>query len=94
MSQSAAEILRAAHSHIQNRAALRDTPAGERSMGRTVAAFNAVTGRNLSEREGWLFMLVLKIARSQTGNFHVDDFEDMAAYAALLGEAAHGPKAD
>ena len=28
-----------------------DKPDGERSMGKTVAAFNAVTGRDLSEAE-------------------------------------------
>jgi len=30
-----------------------DEEGGERSMGKTVAAFNAITGRDLTEAEGW-----------------------------------------
>ena len=32
-------------------------------------------------------MTVLKIARSQGGSFKLDDYVDMAAYAALAGES-------
>ncbi|MGG6652112.1 UNVERIFIED_CONTAM: hypothetical protein ITH24_24890, partial [Salmonella enterica subsp. enterica serovar Weltevreden] len=44
----APEILAAAAGHLQDRAAERDQPGGERSMGRAVAAFNALTGHTLS----------------------------------------------
>lgn len=58
-------------------------------MGRTVAAFNALTGHGLSERDGWMFMLALKCARAaNTPTGHADDYEDMAAYSALMGECA------
>lgn len=66
-----------------------DKPEGERSMARTVAAFNAVTGRDLTEPEGWLLMLLLKQVRQwqQPGKYHADSAEDGVAYSALLAEA-------
>ena len=65
-----------------------DKPAGERSMGRVVDAFNAITGRDLTESEGWLLMTVLKQVRGFTrSGFHVDSFDDLIAYSALMAEA-------
>lgn len=81
-------ILQIAADAIADRAAARDQPSGERSMARTVAAFNAITGHALSEREGWLFMAQLKAARAWGGNHHADDYVDGAAYFGLAGEAA------
>lgn len=76
----APEILAKARQHMEDRAAARDQAAGERSMARTVAAFNALTGRDLSERDGWLFMAVLKAARAFTTPTGIpDDYEDGAA---------------
>jgi hypothetical protein len=73
---------------IDQRAQQRDTVA-ERSMARTVAAFNGLTGRDLTEEEGWLFMATLKLARAAGGRtYHRDDYVDAAAYVALLGERA------
>lgn len=83
---TATEILRTAADHIDHRATLRDMPSGERSMERTVQAFNAITGHRLRERDGWLFMVLLKAARATAGGYNPDDYEDMAAYAALAGE--------
>ena len=84
----AAELLGRAAMHMHDRASTYDEPAGERSMGKTVAAFNAVTGRDLSESEGWLLMALLKAVRSQTrAEPHQDSLEDMIAYAALYAEA-------
>lgn len=81
-------ILEAAAKHMRDRAATYDKPEGERSMGKTVAAFNAVTGRDLSEHEGWLLMVLLKAVRSeQRPDPHTDSIEDLVAYAALYGEA-------
>jgi hypothetical protein len=85
---SAYEILQAAASHMQDRAATYDKPEGERSMGATVKAFQAITGHDLTEEQGWLFMQVLKAVRSQQGNYRADSYEDGAAYVALAGEAA------
>lgn len=65
-----------------------DSPEGERSMGKTVAAFNAITGFGLTESEGWLLMLLLKQVRLFTREeYHADSAEDTIAYAALLAEA-------
>jgi hypothetical protein len=86
---SAPAILKAAADHLDSRAALRDQPQGERSMARTVAAFNALTGHQVSERDGWLFMAVLKAARACTTPAGIlDDYQDGAAYFGLAGEAA------
>jgi len=80
-------ILDEAINTMRERAAQRDVEQ-ERTMGRIVATFNAMTGHNLTEVEGWKFMVILKMVRSQTGSYNVDDFVDMAAYIGLTGEAA------
>jgi hypothetical protein len=76
----APELLGRAAMHMHDRASTYDTPSGERSMGKTVAAFNAVTGRDLTESEGWLLMALLKqvrlFARSE---YHQDSAEDAIA---------------
>lgn len=66
-----------------------DTPNGERSMGRTVQAFNAITGRDLTEAEGWLLLQVLKDVRQwqNPGKFHEDSALDCVAYSSLKAEA-------
>ena len=84
----APDILTAALGHMQDRAATYDKPEGERSMPATVAAFNALTGHNLTAEQGWLFMTVLKLCRTQQGGHRPDSYEDGAAYFALMGEQA------
>lgn len=65
-----------------------DQDGGERSMGKTVAAFNTITGRDLTESEGWLLMSILKRVRQHSGaGYHKDSAEDAVAYAALEAEA-------
>lgn len=78
-------LLQTASETIGNRAAIRDTDT-ERSMARTVNIFNAMTGLNLTERQGWEFMISLKLARGQQGGFNEDDYVDLAGYTALLAE--------
>ena len=85
--QSATDFLQAAHDEMEARASERDTEA-ERSMSSTVNAFNAVYGTNLTEEQGWMFMVFLKAARSRGGNIRIDDYVDGSAYFALAGEAA------
>ena len=88
MKTTADQLLNKAASHMQARAATYDKPEGERSMRQTVAAFNAVTGRGMSESEGWLMMTLLKMVRDrQRSVAHVDSVEDGVAYMALYGEA-------
>lgn len=62
-STSAADILKAAAGHMQDRAATYDAPAGERSMGKTVAMFNALYGLELTEEQGWAFMKLHEISK-------------------------------
>ena len=79
-------FLEAALNHLGNRASTYDNPQGERSMGRTVEAFNTITGNKLTEEQGYLFMVLLKAVRSQQGKYKSDSYEDGAAYFALMGE--------
>ena len=85
---TAHSICQAAMGHMNDRATTYDQKGGERSMGKTVTAFNALTGHQLTEEQGWLLMELLKCARSQQGNYRADNYEDATAYAALRGEAA------
>lgn len=84
----AAELLGRAARHMHDRASTYDAPGGERSMGKAVTAFNAITGHTLSESEGWLLLQALKDVRLFTRSaYHADSAEDCIAYAALKAEA-------
>lgn len=85
---AAHEFLERGVSHMRDRAVQRDSEAGERSMARAVAAFNAQEGTNLTEAQGWRFMIQLKYARAVNGVFVADDYEDLCSYGGLAGEAA------
>ncbi len=83
----APDLLLEAADTLKERATQRDAAAqGERSMKRTIDAFNALTGKGLTEAEGWEFMVLLKLVRGRQGAFRKDDYVDGAAYCALLGE--------
>ncbi|AUR82527.1 hypothetical protein NVP1152O_045 [Vibrio phage 1.152.O._10N.222.46.E1] len=82
------EILDTAAACIGDRASERDTDE-ERSMKATVESFNAMYNLELTEEQGWMFMVFLKAARAKGGDFRLDDYVDGAAYFALAGEA-HG----
>lgn len=88
MALSAPEFCTRAATLMEERGKDRDKPSGERSMSRCVEAFNAMTGHQLTEEEGWLFMVYLKHSRMQAGAFRRDDYEDAVAYGALMAEAA------
>ena len=84
----AAELLGRAAAHMHDRSSTYDEPEGERSMGKIVTAFNAITGRDMTESEGWMFMQQVKLVRLFTrSEYHADSAEDNIAYAALLAEA-------
>ena len=85
---TANHFLEAAKGHLGARAATYDKPTGERSMERTIKVFAALTDIQLTEEQGWLFMEALKQVRSLQGKFKADNYEDLAGYAALRGEAA------
>ena len=88
----AVETLRRAADLIEQRGKQRDSDTGERSMARTVAAFNAIYGTDLTETQGWHFMELLKMARSSQGAYVADDFDDKVAYAALAAECEAGAR--
>ncbi len=90
----------AAGREMQDRAASRDTPEGERSVGRCVAGFNGLFGDAirrriaaglppLDETLGWEFMSCLKKARKAGGAYREDDYVDDIAYTALSAESSH-----
>lgn len=89
---TASEINQRAMRHLLDRAKTYDQPEGERSMGNTVRAFNAITGKNLSESDGWLLMQILKDVRQwqNPNEYHADSAEDAIAYASLKAEALAG----
>ena len=85
---SATDYMESAAEQMEDRAATRDTPDGERSMTRAVAAFNRIYGHELTETEGWQFMSLLKKSRGAGGAYREDDYVDDIAYAALAAESA------
>ena len=85
---NAKDLLKKAAEHMDARAETYDKEGGERSMSATVAAFNAITGRDLTEADGWLLLDILKQVRLFANKgYHADSAEDHVAYAALLAEA-------
>ena len=86
--RSAPDYLESARAEMEDRAASRDQPGGERSMRRAVEAFNALYGKDLSEEQGWQFMSLLKKARGAQGEYRESDYTDDVAYCALAAESA------
>lgn len=80
-------FLRDAAETMAERGKQYDSPQGERSMGKTVQAFNTITGQDLTEAQGWLFMSVLKKVRQYQAGAHLDSCVDDVAYTALFAEA-------
>jgi len=88
MMKTSTEFLDNAKKIQQDRAKQYDSPQGERSMAKTIAAFNTITSCTLTEAEGWLFMQLLKDVRQwKTKNYHEDSALDSVSYAALKAEA-------
>lgn len=85
---TAPELLNQAARLLAERGKQYDKSGEERSAAAIVNAFNAITKRDLTPGEGWLFMVLLKAVRfySNTETPHRDSLEDMIAYAALHAE--------
>lgn len=79
-------ILEAALDALNQRAAIRDKPNGERSALKAANILSAWTGREWAEEDVWRCLLATKMARESQGAFHADDCIDGAGYFALLGE--------
>ena len=82
------EILQNACDHLKERGINYDNKEGERSIAKTVKVFNALTGLALTPEQGAIYMVILKMVRTQQGEFKADSYEDGAAYFALAGEEA------
>ena len=84
------EFLQSAMDVQKERGEQYDKPSGERSMGATVRAFNAITGHMLEESDGWMFLGLLKLVRQSQNpeKYHHDSALDFVAYASLYAEAA------
>ena len=80
------EILGMAYETMQERATSYDAPDGERSMAAIVSMFNSLTGHQITEAQGWKFMVLLKLVRSEQGQDKLDNYVDACAYVALAGE--------
>lgn len=86
--ETATDFLSTAQSTMEQRGRDYDSESGERSMGRTVTAFNAITGHELAESDGWLLLELLKNVRQyQSDTYHEDSALDGVAYSALKAEA-------
>lgn len=84
------EFLQSAMDVQKQRGEQYDKPSGERSMGATVRAFNAITGHALEESDGWMLLGLLKLVRQSQNpeKYHHDSALDFVAYASLYAEAA------
>lgn len=81
----APEILEQAYKTLEERGKERDTQEGERSMRRAAEIYSAMADEQMVQREGWLFMIALKLARAERSD-NPDHYIDLAGYCALLGE--------
>jgi hypothetical protein len=54
-----------------------------------LAATSNATPRGLTASDVAKFMVLLKLARTDTGPLRMDNFIDMAGWAAIAGEASH-----
>ena len=89
--RTASEIADSALKHIRERAETYDQPTGERSATKTAKAFNAITGKDITESEVWLLLQLLKDVRQWSReDYHQDSAEDCIAYAALKAESLEG----
>jgi hypothetical protein len=88
MKTTANQLLNKAATLMDQRGKQYDQPQGERSMGKAVQAFNAITGQHLTESHGWLLLALVKMVRDNSKESpHIDSIEDLIAYCALYGES-------
>lgn len=57
------------------------------------ALWSAFLGVPITAAQVALMMALLKVARTQTGAFNLDDFVDAAGYCSLAAEMMEGPSA-
>jgi len=81
------EIIETAKNIVSGHAEDRDK-GEERSMKKIVEVFNALTEHTLSEEDGNIFMVVLKLVRAQR-SFNIDNYVDGIGYLSLAGEVSN-----
>ena len=87
--QSSVDYLNKAAAIQEERGKNYDQPGGERSMAAVVKAFNALFDQNLTETQGWQFMVLLKMKRLNTAlGHHEDSALDQVSYSALAAESS------
>jgi hypothetical protein len=86
---TAQDILQDAINAISQRAPFRDS-GGKKTFELAAELFCKVTGHDLDEHDACMFLACVKLARSQQGVFHADDYTDAASYIALAGETRSG----
>ena len=86
---TASELLAVAARTLGERGADYDPnkAAGERSMLAVVQIFKELAGKEITEQEGWLFMVALKLARIKTSPAKRDSHVDLIAYVSLYSES-------
>ena len=52
------------------------------------ALWSAYLGMPITARDAALMMVLLKVARTKTGAFNLDDYVDAAGYAGIAAEVA------
>lgn len=88
----AVDILKEAQGVMAQRGQQYEKKEEERSMPAVVKAFTAITGKEMTEHDGLIFMCCLKMVRAcaavEQGKPSLDSYVDLAAYASLAGEVA------
>lgn len=88
---TAPDFLQSALNTLTQRGKDYDKPEGERSAAAVAVAFNAITGKDLTDAEVYLVLQLVKDVRQwQCADYHADSALDCVAYAALKAEALAG----
>jgi len=87
-SVTAASLLQRA-AELQEERGLQYDKGQERSAAKVAQVFNTITGKDLTEEDVWMLLVVLKQVRyySNVSAKHRDSVEDLISYAALFGES-------
>ena len=88
---NAKEIMEKAIAIVDGHAADRDI-GKERSMKKIVEVFNKLTGHELTEREGDIFMVCLKLVRMQVKTNDMDSYVDALGYISMASETVEEEK--
>ncbi len=83
----ASEVMKKAIGIVEGHSKDRDI-GKERAMKQIVSVFNALTGHELSELDGHMFMVCLKLVRMQRNPSELDNYVDAIGYLGMGGEVS------